>query len=498
MSTLSITPQNSVVGRKVSNTSAPSIVVVGAGAAGLAAAVEAREAGAPCVVLEAFPSPGGAGATAGGGVCIVGTPLQQAAGVEDSVELALRDWLAIGGPDVDVDWARYYLKHSLEDVYRWAETTGVRFKRLEHYEGNSVPRIHFPEGGGAEIIERLFARALQLGAAFRPSTVAVELIRNDSGITGVVVSGPDGGSQIEAGAVVVATGGFCNDHERLLRLLGPWSEGERLLCGGALQARGLGHDLLARVGARFAFLDHVFIYAPGTPDPDDPAGLRGLTVRTPPGGVVVNPAGHRIYDETLVGFVSSGRALMAQQPRTSRLVFDADGAATLQIGEPGYRRGNVPIREKIDEFLNRSAHVHRSPTLDGLASAAGVDRIGLKATIASFNRWVADGIERDPAFGRKLGSAQQLARPPFYAIEFYPLARKSLGGVVTDMSCRVLDGNGHVIPGLFAAGEVAGMAGGHINGSAGLEGTMIAPSILAGRIAGRTAAAETLQPANSR
>jgi succinate dehydrogenase/fumarate reductase flavoprotein subunit len=78
---------------------------------------------------------------------------------------------------------------------------------------------------------------------------------------------------------------------------------------------------------------------------------------------------------------------------------------------------------------------------------------------------------------------QPIEVAPLYAIQFLPLARKNFGGVRTDLGCRVLRPDGTAIEGLFAAGELAGMAGGHINGHAGLEGTMLGPSLFSGRVA---------------
>ena len=97
-------------------------------------------------------------------------------------------------------------------------------------------------------------------------------------------------------------------------------------------------------------------------------------------------------------------------------------------------------------------------------------------------------LAEDPEFGKNLRDLGKFNKPPFYAVQFFPLARKNLGGVRTDLTCRVLDERDNAIPGLYAAGEVAGMAGGHINGAAGLEGTMLGPSIFSGRVAGSWAA----------
>ena len=91
----------------------------------------------------------------------------------------------------------------------------------------------------------------------------------------------------------------------------------------------------------------------------------------------------------------------------------------------------------------------------------------------------------DPDFGRPLAGLKPIDEPPYYAIQFFAVARKSLGGVRTDDDCQVVRTSGEPVLGLFAAGEVAGMAGGHINGHAALEGTMLGPSLFSGRVSGR-------------
>ncbi len=100
------------------------------------------------------------------------------------------------------------------------------------------------------------------------------------------------------------------------------------------------------------------------------------------------------------------------------------------------------------------------------------------------------GLEREPDFGKSLAQSKSFDTPPFYGIQLFLLARKNFGGIKTDLQCRVLNKHFQAIGGLYAAGEVAGMAGGHINGRAGLEGTMLGPSIFSGRVAGAWAAKE--------
>ena len=99
-------------------------------------------------------------------------------------------------------------------------------------------------------------------------------------------------------------------------------------------------------------------------------------------------------------------------------------------------------------------------------------------------------MDTDLKFGKSLKGSKKFDTPPYYAIQLFPMARKNFGGVKTDKACRVLDKHFEPIKGLYAAGELCGMAGGHINGKAGLEGTMLGPSIFSGRVAGAWAAQE--------
>jgi succinate dehydrogenase/fumarate reductase flavoprotein subunit len=100
------------------------------------------------------------------------------------------------------------------------------------------------------------------------------------------------------------------------------------------------------------------------------------------------------------------------------------------------------------------------------------------------------GAEADPLTGRTLKNRKPFVQAPFYAIQFLPLARKNLGGVKTDLQCRVVTADGEPVPGLYAAGELCGLAGGHLAGKYALEGMMIGASLFSGRVAGAWAAHE--------
>jgi len=179
---------------------------------------------------------------------------------------------------------------------------------------------------------------------------------------------------------------------------------------------------------------------------------------------------------------------MAQTPRHAWAIMDWAMTATMEIADPYYRDGDKVARAKVLELLDNSPFVCKADTLAELAPKMGVDTETFLATVDRYNKAVAQGLEREPEFGKQLRSSKAFDTAPYYAVQIFPLARKNFGGVKTDLRCRVLDKHFEPIEGLYAAGELAGMAGGHINGRAGLEGTMLSPAIFSGRVAGAWAA----------
>jgi len=466
------------------------VIVVGAGAAGTCAALEAARGGLRTIVLESRGSTGGAAALSSGGVCAVGTPVQGRAGIADSVELALADWLTWGGRDaVDEPWARAYLEGSA-GLLAWTQTLGVDWIAVWPEEGNSVARWHAPTGGGPALMAALQAAAIDAGAQFRVETPVRALLLQDGAVSGVVTAD---GAHLTARAVVVAAGGFVGDPAALARWAPALAEVDSVLCGGAPGADGSGLRLLAAAGARLVAVDRVWTYPFGVLDHRDPSGRRGIALRGAPGELWVNARGERFHDETRRGGATGTPAVLAQPGATCWSLLDAEQAATLTLTHPDFGGDEAPRRSEIDAFLGASPEVHTGQTVADLAATAGLPVDAVQATVARVNGWVRDGRTVDPEFGRDLADVTPLVRPPFTAVRLRPLARKCLGGARTDLRCAVMDERDATIPGLYAAGEVAGMAGGHVNGHAALEGTMLGPSLFSGRVAGR-AVAEDLRP----
>jgi len=463
-------------------------VVVGSGVAGLAAAAEAACRGLRVVVLEAGPRPGGASVISRAGCCFVGTPLQEACGIEDTVELALDDWRRAGGESADLRWAARYLTESAAEVFGWCEELGVTWSQLRLEEGNSRPRWHLPAGGGPAVIGALLARCRSLGVAIRTSSPVTRILCADGRALGVEARAGGGPCRILADATLICTGGFTSNRGMLLRHAPSLGGMTRFLCGGAPTARGGGHAMLRAAGAAFGPLEYLWMYPVGTPDPADPSGVRGLVVRDVRSEIWVNRGGERFHDEDLRGGLTGMPALLAQPGQTAWGIFDARQAARLTLlNDASYGSPFVTSPEARARFWRTSGHAWQAASIAGLAAATGLPPAALSASVGSYNDWIGSGLAREPGSGRELAGLEPISEPPFCAVQYFPLVQKNLGGVRTDAAGRVRRAAGGSIAGLYAAGEVAGMAGGCINGQGAIEGTMFGPSLYSGRIAGQAA-----------
>ncbi|NQU71504.1 MAG: FAD-dependent oxidoreductase [Rhodospirillales bacterium] len=467
------------------------VAIIGSGGAGMAAGIEARDAGASVIAFEKTAEPGGAAIISGGGCCMVGTPLQKELGIEDNPDLAFDDWVKWGGPSVDEVWARYYIEHTLHDLYFWAESLGVKWIDMKTQEGNSVDRWTHPEQSGLGLMTHLIDGFRQRGGEIIANTEITRLKTDNGRVTGFEGINSVTGDTVDVTckSVVTSTGGFNSNLEMVLENR-PDLKGERIMEGSGRGSTGSGHKLLREVGARLTHMDHLWFYCYATPDYKESNGNRGLVCRHIPGYIWVNQQGKRFHDESLSGGNSGAPAMLAQNPRHAWAIVDTPMKANLEVSDPYYRIGAEIDRGKVEELLQNSPFVKKSDTLAGLAEKIGVDAATFLGEIERYNKAVESGLDNEPAFGKPLKMSKQFDTAPYYAIQFFLLARKNFGGAKTDKQCHALDKHFDPIPGLFAAGEVSGMAGGHINGSAGLEGTMLGPSIFSGRVAGGWAACE--------
>ncbi len=467
------------------------VAIIGAGAAGIAAGIEALDAGARVIAFEMGSEPGGAAIISGGGCMIVGSPLQAENGIEDSPDLAFAEWLEMGGPSVDQVWARYYIEHTLHDLYHWAEGFGVKWVDMKPQEGNSVMRWTRAERSGLGLMTPLIGGFLGRGGDIALNTKITNISRDGDRVTGIEGINTETGAtaSVSSRTVLVSAGGFNSNLDMVLEFR-PELRHDKIMVGSGPGSIGSGHRLVEELGGYLTHMDHIWFYAYATPDYRDPNQQRGLVFRQAPGYIWVNQQGRRFHNEARSGGNSASPALLAQNPRHAWAIVDAAMAAGLEIADPYYRKGDQIDREKADELLTNSPFIHSADTMSKLGAAVGVDGAAFAGTVERYNAAFDDGLEVEPEFGKPLKMSKKFDTPPYYAMQIFPLARKNFGGIKTDIRCRVLDKHFEPIEGLYAAGEAAGMAGGHINGGAGLEGTMLGPSLFSGRVAGGWAAEE--------
>jgi predicted oxidoreductase len=295
---------------------------------------------------------------------------------------------------------------------------------------------------------------------------------------------------IRSKTVIVATGGFNSNLDMVLEHR-PEFKQFKVMEGSGLAAKGEGHRMIQELGGYFTHMSDIWFYVFATPDYRDPQQRRGVAFRQVPGYLWFNQQGHRFHNESLTGGASATPALLRQNPPHAWAVADTPMLAKMDVADPYYRRGDVIDRAKVEEMLNHSPYIKKGNSLEELAKNCGLEDVkNFIGEIEEYNEGFDAKLDKDRKFNKPLKGSKKFDTPPYYAIQIFPLARKNFGGVKTDLRCRALNKYFEPIPGLYAAGEVAGMAGGHINGKNGLEGTMLGPSIFSGRVAGAWAAHE--------
>lgn len=463
------------------------VIVVGAGIAGLAAALEASATGARVIVLEAN-SVGGGHAVKAGGFALVNTALQRAKGINDSPDLALQD-LYRAGEDPDPHWARKYVDESSTEVYDWLTNLGVQFSIVLDTPEDSVPRFHFTRGTAVNVIVPMLRKALQdPNIRFVWNTRVTELVKINNSIKGVVSVNERTGFKTEwrAPATILTTGGFENN---LAMVRENWPADQTLpkplYSGAGYFATGDGYRLAQFAGGQLRNMDRQEIFYSGVPDPRDPDGERALYAENP-AAVWLSASGRRFMNETADNRTLA-TAISEMTPTNYWLLFDKRGSRRLNIRDVNVQE-SATLREEI---LANPAITARAWTLDELAIKTGLPGYSLRTTVETWNRMVQLG--EDYQFGRfdktnRTATIGAISEPPYYALRVYPLTRKSMGGPVININAQVMDQTDLAIPGLYAAGELTGVAG--INGKHGGSGTFLGPSVLTGRVAGKAAAGE--------
>jgi predicted oxidoreductase len=470
----------------------PDAIVVGAGLSGLAAALEIARGGGRVTVVDRASVFGGHAVMAMGDVCLVGTPAQEARGIRDTPELAVADIMR-WGKSSSPEWVRLYAEKSREEIHDWLVAMGVEFDQVLKGQGteNSVPRVHRPKGRGIGLVGPVFQECLKHpGINFLWNSQVDRLLVQEGRVRGVAVTDVRTGVTREqrAGSVILATGGFQSNLDMVREYWGkdlPFPA--RFLAGSGINSTGEGHQLAASSGAALVAMERQMNLASGIPDPRYKGGNRGLNAR-PYGSIWVNATGRRFAAE-FEDPAGELPVLLRQPGATFWAIFDEGTKRGFLVS--GSDWGSFAQIERL--ILANPALTKTASTVGELATAAGLPVAALEATVQRYNEMVDAGHDAD--FGRwavgrvPRSPPRKFGQPPFYAVQFFPLTRKSMGGVSIDLSCRVLAADGSIIPGLYAVGELTGSA--LINGEQGISGMFLGPCILTGRVAGRAVLATT-------
>lgn len=457
------------------------VVVIGGGASGLTAAVEAASAGASVLIIERDVSLGGAGLFAGN-YFAAGTKWQAAAGIEDSPEAALAEWADFtGGGDPGADWVQGFVYGSAETL-EWLVGFGAAFSEVTNDPGaGTVDRIHALDnsGGGGHPISAL-AALVEKDALL--STTAVSLVDEAGTVVGVVVEDGDGSiGWVAADAVVVATGGFARDDDRVYAAVPELLQFPRHVeAWPGMDGNGL--DLIEAVGGSLVNLENIALYAHGVTDANH-GSPEVMVVVDLANSVVVGDSAMRVMDEDDLRAIWGGRRML----ETGQLyaVFDQFLWENRVLIGTGYNYSKVSQGTMTGGEYDELVDVAAAGDLVGLGNALGLDGSALAKTVAGYNDMVVDGV--DTAFGKDLTNKSQLLNPPYVAVPLTLATGKSFGGAALAGDGGVLGADGLPIPGLFAAGEVAGMLGGSHLGQ-GISGSITAV-LYSGRVAGAGAAA---------
>ncbi|MEX0727142.1 MAG: FAD-dependent oxidoreductase, partial [Planctomycetaceae bacterium] len=470
------------------------VIVVGAGISGLTAALELGRGGARVTVVDMSSVYGGHAVMSQGSLCLIGSPVQAAHGVKDSPELAYNDFLR-HGEDPNEEWVRYYVDNSITEIYDWVTELGVRFEAVYAAPGNSADREHQPSGRGIGLVTPIYRACLeQPTVRFLWNNKVEQLLTEDGRVVGVKSVDERSGEEttLRASSVVLATGGFQSNLD-MVREYWPaeFRFPDRILLGSGRNSVGWGHKLAQEIGGDLVKMDHQWNYYTGIPDPRYPGTNRGLSAANM-AGIIVNDEAKRFAN-------SHGWAKAVMPPLLKRknatLWWVFDEAIKPQFVVSGTDWADFKKVER--EIIDNPKLVHKADTWDELAKKAGLPPENLIATIARYNDLVEKGVDDDfQRFGPESTvysntHSPALLTPPFYAMQAYPLTRKSMGGVAIDLKCRVLDTKQQPIPGLYAVGECSGLAG--VNGKAALEGTFLGPCIVTGRVSARTILAELME-----
>ncbi|KPU45563.1 urocanate reductase precursor [Oxobacter pfennigii] len=402
------------------------VVVVGAGIAGLSAAIEAANGGAKVILLEKMPATGGSTIRSGAKILAAESSIQKAAGVQDTAEDFAKFLIDIGEGKVNEDFVNLIAENSGPNI-EWLIKNGVRFEPgvepLHSYRSPS--RGHMvAEHSGANLIKPLEAKAKELGVELLLETPAMSLISQDGKVTGVNAKNFAGDEiTINSKAVILATGGFDRNPELIAKYYpsaGSFSTGvgQGNTGDGLIMAESMGAEIINNDAGILLVMN----------------SDTGLGYGEAADGLFVTPQGKRFMDEKDFHFTRT------------RILYD------LGINHFYYIIDETDYNEAVGGAVEAGT-AFEADTVEELAKKIGADVSTLKATLSRYNELAKKGKDED--FNKPAEFLTPIEKGKFYAIKMMGVLSGTMSGVKIDINGHVINTKNEVIPGLFAAGEVA-------------------------------------------
>ena len=484
------------------------VVIVGAGGAGMAAAITAMEMGCTSVILlEKAGSPGGSTAMAHD-IFGIESPTQKRAWFDSSKDDIFNVHMDWTHWTVDPKIVRAFIDKS-GDTIRWLEEMGQGFELMPMYPNQSPLIRHALKGRGVELCKLLRKNAEDRGARLLTRARATKILRAESGeVSGVVAETKDGEIVIGAKTVIITTGGYGNNREMLQKYYPHYKES--MTYDGPRSNTGDGISLAADVGAATAGLGSMNLHGPSAMPRsgadslaiDDAVDARGnplmvqiMPMCLEPDTVWVNKRGERYVNECyILQFFAYGHIVARQPEGISYTIYDSglvrhkEEVGIYDQMAPGWFPAetyicHIPLPGLERELKKPHDMIKIADTLDELADWMEVDRAAFKATIDEYN--AACDQAHDPVFGKDRKYLKPLRTPPYYAILGQAHICDTIGGIKIDEKMQVIDTEDRPIPGLYAAGVTTGGWEGETY-DYNLTGHLVGFAINSGRIAGES------------
>ena len=461
------------------------LIVVGAGTAGMPAAIFAAERGANVLVVEKSPVPGGTLDRSGGQISGSGTVFQRAKGIDDSPDAHYADNMRISRNTVDPVITRLFVDNAGDSI-NWLAANG--FEALDEHpvlggghEYFTTRRYHWGKDGGRSILatmEPLYnAAERDERITTLMSTGVVDLIQDNAGaVVGVVAEDEDGRlTDYMSKHVILACGG-CAANPRMfsdlhnMELTGqfayPYSQGAGLTLGQSAGGyiRG-GEKYLASFGTVLQDDTYPSVRETSfTSRPDVRAAWE----------VFVNSDGHRFMREDHPSVDYREHRLTAQSGQRAWVIADQEIMDKAPMAYAGWGKDQL-----MDAFDGHPMFT-KAETLDVLGVKAGINPVNLATSITKYNRSIAEGTT--DAFGRQ-NRPLPVSKGPYYAVRITGISLLSFAGLAVDDKLRVVRPDGSAVPNLYAAGEIIGA--GATSGNAYTNGSMVTPAVTFGRLLGQ-------------